>query len=212
MPGHVPPKGASAGSLPFTATSPIAGVFPQDASKSGAYGGSQPPRKRPYSDKSEDGGVGDPHYGRGDRQMKQMRRGGSRSGRGDSFGVRPGRGGHQLSGSSPGVVAGSTMPFPNLAIPPPGLPFDPNDPIAAMMTIQAMGLPPFPSIPPLPGSLPNLDQFIPQALSSPRNTKTNARCRDYDNKGYCTRGNSCPYEHGSDHMVVSGQDGKGNTR
>ena len=30
------------------------------------------------------------------------------------------------------------------------------------------------------------------------------RCKDYDTKGYCARGSSCPYEHGSDRIVAPG--------
>jgi RNA recognition motif. (a.k.a. RRM, RBD, or RNP domain) len=32
------------------------------------------------------------------------------------------------------------------------------------------------------------------------------RCQDYDTKGYCTLGSSCPYEHGNDPIVAAGDD------
>ncbi|ORZ22252.1 hypothetical protein BCR42DRAFT_405793 [Absidia repens] len=34
------------------------------------------------------------------------------------------------------------------------------------------------------------------------NRRPKKRCFDYDRKGYCTRGDSCPYEHGDDHLVM----------
>ncbi|XP_076068375.1 zinc finger protein swm [Oratosquilla oratoria] len=33
------------------------------------------------------------------------------------------------------------------------------------------------------------------------------RCRDYDEKGYCMRGDMCPYDHGSDPVVLEGVGG-----
>ncbi|CAJ0565375.1 unnamed protein product, partial [Mesorhabditis spiculigera] len=33
------------------------------------------------------------------------------------------------------------------------------------------------------------------------------RCRDYDQNGFCMRGNSCPYDHGPDPVVVDSVDG-----
>jgi hypothetical protein len=32
------------------------------------------------------------------------------------------------------------------------------------------------------------------------------RCQDYDTKGFCVRGSSCPFDHGNDHIVASGED------
>lgn len=184
---------------------------PQNAPNNGIFGDVGQSRKRSFKERSDEVGLADPHYSRGDRQMKQIRRGGSRSGRADTFGGRGGRGGFQPV-SSPNPSAGLT--FPSLQIPPTGLPFDPNDPIAAMITMQAMGLPPFPGLPSLPQpTSPNLDQFGTQKspLSGlPDLVKMNARCKDYDTKGYCTMGSSCPYEHGNDHMVAPGQDGRTN--
>ncbi len=100
-----------------------------------------------------------------------------------------------------------------MPLPPPGLPFDPNDPVMAMMTLQAMGLPPLPGIPPVPPvpratSYPGYGEQRSPGSDPPMKNKIGARCRDYDTKGFCARGNLCPFEHGNDHIVVSSQDGK----
>lgn len=168
-------------------------------------------RKRSYSDRPEDG---DSHYGRGDRNLKQMRRAGGRSGRADALGPRGGgRGGFQHTAISPILPQGPPLGFLGTTIPPPSLPFDASDPIAAMMAMQAMGLPAFPGIPqlPQPTSPASFEPFGAQpATNSDRSNKptSKVRCRDYDTKGYCTRGNSCPYAHGHDHIVVPGQEGR----
>lgn len=211
LPGQIPPLNTHAVSPTFAVASVGAGSYPQNIPSNGTYGDVGQSRKRSFKDRSDDGGLGDSHYARGDRQMKQMRRGGSRNGRADIFGGRGGRGGFQPS-ASPSIPQGTSSGFPTLQMPPPGLPFDPNDPIAAMMTMQAMGLPPFPGMPPLPQptSTTSLDRFGTQHSPLPelQNQLTvNVRCRDYDTKGYCARGNSCPFEHGNDHMVAPGQDG-----
>ncbi|KAG5520200.1 hypothetical protein PMAC_001277 [Pneumocystis sp. 'macacae'] len=31
------------------------------------------------------------------------------------------------------------------------------------------------------------------------------RCKDYEERGYCMRGDMCPYDHGIDHIVIDGQ-------
>lgn len=126
--------------------------------------------------------------------MKQMRRGG-RGGRADAFAPRNGR--------------PASLSFQNMPMPPP---FDPKDPLAAIMAMQAMGLPPLPGMPPLPqAGSPNVyPQFGGQTLSPSRGPRRNTlreRCRDYDEKFYCERGDACPYEHGTDRLVASGQDG-----
>ena len=78
--------------------------------------------------------------------------------------------------------------------------FDPNDPMAAMMAFQAMGFPPpMPGMPPLPkaGSPPSQS---PSGHGLPPRLKQ--RCKDYDTKGFCVLGSTCPYEHGNDHIVA----------
>jgi hypothetical protein len=76
-------------------------------------------------------------------------------------------------------------------------PFDPNNPLEAILQLQAMGIP----IPPMPG----LDAPPPPQAGGgghhhpgqapPRRRQ---RCRDFDEKGYCARGNSCMFQHGAD--------------
>lgn len=197
------PRSASSTSPAFTAPSGSVGAYASFGIGRGLHKGYQESRKRSYNDRQEEGSGVDSHYSRGERQMKQMRRGG-RGGRVDAFAPRNGRGGFQ-AGSSPVPLSFQSMPMPP--------PFDPNDPLAAMMALQAMGLPPLPGMPPVPqaGSTHIYPQFGGQSLSPshgpPRNV-TRERCRDYDEKFYCERGDACPYEHGTDRLVASGQEGR----
>jgi hypothetical protein len=93
---------------------------------------------------------------------------------------------------------------------PADLPFDANDPVAAMMSMQAMGFPAFPGMPSLPqasspnGQTPFGDQFSPTLRTQGRGEP----CRDYETRGYCAKGDACPFEHGNDRLVVPGQDGR----
>lgn len=208
MPGQIPQLTTHNVSHSFEGPA-VTTTYAQNISSNGVYGDISQSRKRSFKDRSDDGGLGDSLYGRGDRQVKQMRRGSGRNGRAETFGGRGGRGGFQPS-ASPNMLQGTS--FPALQMTPPGLQFDPNDPIAAMITMQAMGLPPFPGMPSLPQPIsPNsLDHFGAQHAHLPElqnQSKINVRCRDYDTKGYCTRGSSCPFEHGNDHMVAPSQDG-----
>ena len=213
LPGNVAPRSAPSINPTLSApTEPVAAYGSLGVGQ-GTLRGFNEPRKRSFNDRQENGDAADSHYVRGDRQMKQMRRGG-RGGRGDGYSSRGGRVGFQENGR-PFPHAGSppmppTFPGlpPGMPLPPQGLPFDPNDPLAAMLAMQAMGLPPLPAISPLPNAgLPNgHPQFGGQGASEPRN-KRRRRCRDYDTQGYCARGNSCPYEHGTDRLIVPGHDG-----
>lgn len=162
-------------------------------------------RKRSYNDRgdglSQDGqnlqyGVGDMNG----RSFKQPRRGGN-MGRGGRY-EGHGRGGQQNQ------QAISMLGFPQMPNPPPGIPsFDPNNPMAAMMAMQAMGFP-------VPG-LPDLSQAASPGHpidTTPKFQQSGyrvPRCRDYDTKGFCARGNSCKFEHGNDSIYVSpAADGK----
>lgn len=212
MPGFVAMQSTPTADPSFPAPSAPTAVHLQNPSRSIGPGDLSQSRKRSYNDKPEDPTGSDPHYGRGDRQLKQIRRGNVRNGRADAFGSRGGRGGFQYSAGPPNIPQGPALTFPGLPMPAPGLPFDPNDPIATMMAMQAMGLPSFPGMPPLPQptSPTGYDRFGVQStpiLDPPSKTKVKGRCRDYDTRGYCTRGNSCPYEHGTDHVIVPSQDG-----
>ena len=170
----------------------------------GPHRGSQELKKRSYNERQEEGSMTDSHYARGERQIKQMRRA-SRAGRADVFAPRNGRAGFQESlypqtGSSPTPLSFQSVPMPP--------PFDPSHPLGAIMAMQAMGLPPLPGMPPLPqAGSPNIyPQYGGQSLSLSDTLRE--RCRDYDERFYCERGDACPYEHGTDRLVASGQDGR----
>jgi hypothetical protein len=67
----------------------------------------------------------------------------------------------------------------------------PGDPMAAMMAMQAMGFP-------MPFPMPDM-QNMPAPTRQGRfiggKEKRRGRCRNYDKKGFCERGSTCPYEH-----------------
>lgn len=209
VPGYVHPPSFPNGSPPVPAPSTSLGAYGSSPGQVGQEGFPEL-RKRTYYDRQEDGDGSDPHYTRGDRQMKQIRRG-ARGGRADIYGSRGGgRGGFQDNGY-PFQNSGSppiSQSFPGIPLPPQGLPFDATDPMTAIMAMQAMGLPPLPGMPPLPqSSSPNSHpQFGGQSSPVSRNVRRE-RCRDYDTQGYCARGDACPYEHGTDRLIVPGQDG-----
>lgn len=58
------------------------------------------------------------------------------------------------------------------------------------MQMQAMGMP-----------YPQMPKF-PMSFNSGRNSRRKGRCRDFDNKGYCSRGSTCPYDHGNESIFV----------
>ena len=105
----------------------------------------------------------------------------------------------------------SGMPMPH-GFPP----LDPNNPISAIMAMQALGFPSLPGFPPLPvagspivhsasptGFSPLGDQQSLVPFSHTQN-RIAERCKDYDTKGFCASGSMCPYDHGNDHIVVPG--------
>ncbi|KAI5463144.1 hypothetical protein BGZ63DRAFT_352741 [Mariannaea sp. PMI_226] len=133
-------------------------------------------RKRGYHDRDEfdgpDGWEEHPPAGRG---YKQARRG--RGGRADDV-----RGGHH--GGRPGALDGFG---PNLNMPP----FDPNNPMETFMQLQAM----YPQYAGMPA--------WPPAYTGGRNqSRRKGRCRDFDTKGFCSRGSTCPYDHGNESIFV----------
>jgi RNA-binding protein 26 len=150
-------------------------------------------RKRSFDNQA----AGGPYpYNGNDRAFKQPRRGGAmnRGGQYDNFG-------HHRGGFNPNVGPmhaqggqGQQNGFPQMPgmpTPPPGMPpFDPNNPMAAIMAMQAMGFP----VPGMPGMGNNNGNG---SVGGGR-----GRCRDYDTKGYCARGNSCRYEHGAGSIYV----------
>ncbi|OJD19839.1 hypothetical protein AJ78_00198 [Emergomyces pasteurianus Ep9510] len=111
------------------------------------------------------------------------------------------------------------MPSVAPPAPPAGFPpFNPNDPIAAMMALQAMGFPQIPGIPmpPLPqipnptggATGPNNQPSAAVGGGSPPPPPASIpqRCRDYDTQGFCVLGSTCPYQHGTDHLVAPARD------
>ncbi|KAK3353126.1 hypothetical protein B0T25DRAFT_543737 [Lasiosphaeria hispida] len=135
-------------------------------------------RKRSFNDRGE---VADAQNGkdsgRGGRAFKQPRRGG-RGGRTDDVGGL--RGATGFNGSS-GQNPSQFLPTPTAV----GH-FDANAAMEALfsmpMTLGANGMPNFPA-------------------QVPRGRRRH-RCRDYDTKGYCARGNTCMFEHGDSSIYM----------
>lgn len=213
IPGYVPPPiVSSASSLPpstIQIPEPIRANVPFGPSR-GSHTGFQESKKRSYNDRQGSSNGNDPHYTRGGRQIKQMRRGG-RGGRGDGFGSG-GRGGAFPEPAFGQSGAPMPMDFSNMALPQ-GMPFDPNDPIGAMMAMQSLGLPPLPGLPPFPqvgspnGQPPRFGVQGSPLANGRSVSGIRGRCRDYDMKGFCTRGDACHYLHDPDRIVVPGSDG-----
>ena len=143
-------------------------------------------KKRSYNDMQD--GTRDPSLVNGNRQIKQPRwgsraRGGRSNGRGS---WRDMDAAFDETMDLPQHYAGD----PNIPISFPNFPLEQfSDPFTAMASLQAMGFPGLPQ---------------PQQTSPAKRKK--GRCRDYDTKGFCTRGNACPYQHGEDHLVFPGAD------
>lgn len=177
--------------------------------KNGFGDGSNQSRKRTFNERQDDRGL-DSHYGRGDRQMKQMRRNDMHNGRGGTFQRGPEKD-FPVPATLPGLLASPAKDFPALPAPPPGMPFDPSDPMSAMLAMAAMGLPPLPGMPHT-GPLTPGGQNLARQPTNGKN-KSHARCRDYDTKGFCARGHACLFDHGHDQIVVPGQhEGEFNVR
>ncbi|MCJ1437876.1 hypothetical protein MMC27_007263 [Xylographa pallens] len=208
IPGYIVPPAPVIAVQPFTAPTGPAVYGSTGVRGEGYDGGGQQSRKRSYNDRHEERAGHESHYGRGDRQMKSMRRSDMGNGRGGPFQGRPDRD-FQNSTNMPEAQFPSSTGFPGMPMPPVGMPFDPNDPIGAMFAMQAMGFPPLPGMPTLAQAASPTGYSQPEGQSfsgSPTNGngRIRSRCRDYDTKGVCTRGNSCPYEHGN-HIVVPSQ-------
>ncbi|KAL6881415.1 hypothetical protein J3F83DRAFT_55208 [Trichoderma novae-zelandiae] len=66
--------------------------------------------------------------------------------------------------------------------------FDPKSALETIMQMQAMGIP-------YPGMAEFMAQMPP---AGGRNSqRRRGRCREFDTKGYCSRGNQCMYDHGN---------------
>ena len=207
LPGNsVPPRRPSLPFAPPTGPSaPSYGSLGMDV-PTGPQNGS---RKRSWNDRG-DGDVQDRNHMQGGdpngRLYKQPRRGGAGGmmGRGGFDNYSPtanGRGGFQ--GRPPPMNLQGMPPqgFPNMPAmpsPPPGMaPFDPNSPMGAILAMQAMGFP----VPGMP-TFPQATSPGTRGPSGPAMQPKRQRCRDYDLKGFCARGNTCQFEHGQDSIYV----------
>ena len=103
-----------------------------------------------------------------------------------------GRGGFTGGRASPMNLQHMPSPgYPDMPSPPLGMPpFDQNNPIAAMLAMQSMGILP----PNMPGH-PQATSPLDMRPSGPPLQMRKRRCRDYDEKGFCARGNTCMFEH-----------------
>jgi RNA-binding protein 26 len=139
------------------------------------------PRKRSYQDRDLGNNPESHNNGYGERAYKQPRTRGPRQyqgqmGNGNAGLPGPGFTGVVNSPAGSNVMANAALgPFGDMAS------FDPNNPMAQMLLFQAMG------------SLLGLPGFSMQQQGAP--TKPGKRCFEYDSKGYCTRGSTCPYDH-----------------
>jgi RNA-binding protein 26 len=68
--------------------------------------------------------------------------------------------------------------------------------MAAFLAMQAMGIP-IPGMPTLPQASSPGSRGPPPGIPQKKQ-----RCRDYDQKGFCARGNTCMFEHGQDSIYV----------
>lgn len=68
-------------------------------------------------------------------------------------------------------------------------PLDPNNPMEALMSMQAMSMA-FPMM----GDASS-GWFGPAAGRGERGGSKRRRCRDFDQKGYCSRGSTCNFDH-----------------
>ncbi|KAK3688542.1 hypothetical protein B0T22DRAFT_156913 [Podospora appendiculata] len=200
LPGAPPPPTALAATVAAQPPLPLGGLPYDDLPLAQA---TQPPiysngsKKRSYNDRGDvaDTNGGDSRFG--PRAYKQVRRG---TGHDFANGGR-GRGGRAQDANS-GFRGGAPLPpgFAQLPpgfppIPPPGGLFDPNDLNHAM---NAM----FEGLQPMRMATSPVLNFSSQARGPPLGQQRRRRCRDYDTKGYCARGNTCMFEHGDDSIYV----------
>ncbi|RYO93869.1 hypothetical protein DL764_007920 [Monosporascus ibericus] len=163
------------------------------------------PRKRAFNDRDDndvDIILDDRDAYNPAQPYKQARRGGRdfapRGGRSDNgYGMKDRRGGPTAYPAPPAATAGQfgqPLSYPSY----PGtqnLPqIDHNNIMENIQRLQQLGIP----IPPTT-ELPR-PVYSGSALPPPRRRK--GRCRDYDTKGYCSRGSRCLYEHGSESVYV----------
>lgn len=203
LPGFVPPRRPS---IPFAPPSGPSAPSYGNLGMGAPLGPQNGSRKRSYHERGDgdpqDRGfqtAGDPHG----RLYKQSRRGGLGMSRGfETFNSNTGRGGYVASRPppmNPQAMPSQGFPgMPGMPSPPPGMPpFDGNNPMAALLAMQAMGFP-------VPGLAPFPTQNSPMGRGSPGNPMPpkRPRCKDYDINGFCAKGNTCPFEHGQHSIWV----------
>ena len=171
---------------------PAATAFPEPDRVGKINGSPNQSRKRSYNQRGEDeDGNGTATAG---REVKQMRRGRGRGGRENGFSSRGGRGGfptHHGMGPSPGMSFPTGLQMPQIVDP---SNFDPNDFGATLAAMQSMM--------PMLGQVGSTGQMSNPAQNGQR---PKGKCHSFFEKGYCKRGNVCPYDHGSDRIVVPDQ-------
>ncbi|GJN67072.1 hypothetical protein PLIIFM63780_004544 [Purpureocillium lilacinum] len=158
--------GAAQPPKPAPTSAPQPSQLPQLAnSNASAQAGS---RKRGHDDEADHFEHGQASGGQ--RAFKQARRGGRR----------------EADDARAGPFSMIPMEIPQ---------FDPNNPMEALMQMQAMGM----AFPPMQG--------YAQPGYGGRNQRgqprKRGRCRDFDNKGFCARGNTCMYDHGDESVFVA---------
>lgn len=192
IPGVPPPPQSSAPTLP-NANAPFATPY-NNFDMAGVPTGPTASKKRSFNDRGDaDAQMGPMDSNPSGRAMKQARKNGNMvaGGHYDSFGNYMPPQPNRRFDTQQGVPT-----MPNL---PPGMPpMDPNDPMAAMMAMQAMGFP----VQGIPGFDQNAAGLRGPGGRSGHGQMGRRRCRDYDTKGFCARGNSCKFEHGQDSIYV----------
>ncbi len=172
-----------------------ANAFPIQPYESGSFGNQKPADKfntsRKHSYHDANSYVLDSHYGNGNgvatkaSRSKRVPRDSRTSGHGMSSQKYP-----------PPAITTSypLLHTPAPPTPPPGFPaFDANNPMAAFAIMQTM--------------FPQMASMLPPSPSGEQGSVGNkVRCHDYDTKGYCTLGSSCPFEHGNDPIVAPRED------
>ncbi|PMD47294.1 hypothetical protein L207DRAFT_448907 [Hyaloscypha variabilis F] len=203
LPGVVPPRRSS---IPFAPPSGPSAPSYGNLGMGAPIGPQNGSRKRSYNERG-DGDSQDRNFQSGGdpggRSYKQPRRGGPGMGRGtENFNPNHGRGGFGAGRPSPmnfqSIPPQGFPGMPGMPSPPPGMPpFDPNNPMAALLAMQAMGFP-VPGLAPFPAPT----SPVGRGPSGPPLSPKRPRCKDYDIKGFCAKGNTCPFEHGEHSIWV----------
>ncbi|KAI5862006.1 hypothetical protein GGS23DRAFT_574126 [Durotheca rogersii] len=169
-------------------------------------------RKRAFHDR-DDGDVDIILNGRGPvtgpQSYKQLRRGGGYSQRGgrfdDPYGPRAQRGypnPYQMPSGPSNFGPLPPLPFEPSQHGQNMPPIDANSILENMQRLQQLGIP----IP----DVPNLPKPVYSGFAPPSSRRRKQRCRDYDTKGYCSRGSNCMFEHGSESLFVPSLGALGN--